>query len=272
MNGRDHRRGHMAPRIGFTLVELLVVIVIIAVLASLILPAIQSSRRAARRAECLNNIRQVGIALQNFGASKTEGLPQLRTDTPYTNLAGDQGIIHTGWPIAILPVLDNKALYDNILKNAVRTSAIASDGVIAESEKVSIQVYTCPESGSYRKAGGLSYVINGGFVLDAIWDQAHDEDSSIDWHCDCATYPLYSRLSPEDLATGLASGISFFNNSVSLDYVTAGDGTSSTLLLAENLLAGPWYVTNLSQTGFAIRTITTREHCDPTIPLSQYAP
>src|SRR5258708_37074744 len=75
MKARRLNKSKTENRAGFTLIELLVVISIIAVLMSLILPALQSAREAGRRTQCLNNIRNLALALQNSASSRAFGWP-----------------------------------------------------------------------------------------------------------------------------------------------------------------------------------------------------
>jgi prepilin-type N-terminal cleavage/methylation domain-containing protein/prepilin-type processing-associated H-X9-DG protein len=88
------------PRRGFTLIELLVVIAIIAVLIALLLPAVQAAREAARRAQCVNNLKQVGIAMHNYH-DVTASLPP-----------GGMAIANGTWQVFILPYLEGNPMFN----------------------------------------------------------------------------------------------------------------------------------------------------------------
>jgi len=102
------RRGSRRKHRGFTLIELLVVIAIIAVLIALLLPAVQSARDAARRISCLNNLKQLGLALQIYESTYTEFPPA--GVYPVQSTAADTYSVHA----RILPYLEQSNLYAGI--------------------------------------------------------------------------------------------------------------------------------------------------------------
>src|SRR5271170_5170612 len=98
-------RSHRA----FTLIELLVVIAIIAVLIALLLPAVQAAREAARRAQCTNNLKQLGLAVHNYHSS-TNVIPAANMFLGPTN--GSWGWCHN-WTVYLLPHLEQTNLYNS---------------------------------------------------------------------------------------------------------------------------------------------------------------
>src|SRR5437899_3556417 len=99
LNQRLHRRAR-----GFTLIELLVVITIIGVLVSLLLPAVQSAREAARRMQCVNNLKQIGLALHNYFESRNTlpGADMVFNTTELSALS------------QVLPFLEQSSVYNSI--------------------------------------------------------------------------------------------------------------------------------------------------------------
>src|SRR4051794_33433415 len=87
-------------RRGFTLIELLVVIAIIAVLISLLLPAVQAAREAARRSQCVNNLKQLGLSILNYESSNTS-LPW-----------GQKGCCWGTWILPTFPGMEQQALFN----------------------------------------------------------------------------------------------------------------------------------------------------------------
>ena len=125
-------------RRAFTLIELLVVIAIIAILVALLLPAVQQAREAARRSQCKNNLKQMGLALHNYH-STYRSFP----------IGAQNNVSKANWRLSLLPYLDQATVFNQI--NFAQNIAMTYPGPDPDAQNpvlshLVVPVYVCPSS------------------------------------------------------------------------------------------------------------------------------
>lgn len=201
------------PRRGFTLIELLVVIAIVAVLIALLLPAVQQAREAARRSQCQNNLKQIGLALHSYHDSSQSfphGWIGVTANQPDVN-----GLNGWGWASKLLHRIEQPALY-----HAINFKLSTSDAVNTASIRRSLPVFRCPSDSSAET-----------WVLDDSAGAALATLATANYVGNFGTDGL-------DACLGFAPGIACLGDGALMHQRTIRlsdikDGTSSTLLVGE---------------------------------------
>lgn len=236
-------RSRRLSREGFTLVELLVVIAIIGVLVALLLPAVQSAREAARRTQCTNNIRQLGLAVHNF---HDVNLVFPASQDQWINSKG--ATIGCSWHTRIMPFIEQQAVYQQYNFDAawddVNTNAVPQTGIIC----TKIKGFLCPSAPTQNNRP----VNNGRANVDyAATTEVNRPNPYLNSH----VFSAIEKSDPNFI------GVMGHNKVVGTSLVPARhrfadvtDGTSMTFLIAE--CAGrnqSWFMGNL-QRGAANRS------------------
>ncbi|HVJ87320.1 MAG TPA: DUF1559 domain-containing protein [Caulifigura sp.] len=203
---------------GFTLIELLVVIAIIAILIALLLPAVQQAREAARRTQCKNSLKQIGLAMHNY-AETFRALPAAyygrRLDTPcsYSSQRVSVASPGWGWGTMLLPYLDQGPLYNQMPFNTVLNINTVNMKPLGET---AISVYRCAsdigpsKNPNYQDFGMSNFRANFGTLrVDASYTG-------------CSESPRY-----EDLTNGM------FGANTPCRFADVTDGLTNTVMVGE---------------------------------------
>jgi prepilin-type N-terminal cleavage/methylation domain-containing protein/prepilin-type processing-associated H-X9-DG protein len=200
-------------RRGFTLIELLVVIAIIAVLIALLLPAVQAAREAARRAQCTNNLKQLGLAAQNYLSSNNVFPPQTSWPSP------DTGGWGYNWYYALMPQLEQSTVF-----NTLNFSLSPWDYGQTTAGIIKVSSLLCPSESANTQLSPI-YLSSGTYYY-AVSNYVGNYGGP------AAYAPYTGTIIPEaDLDT---TGLKL--TPVGMQSIT--DGTSNTGLFSEHLLSG----------------------------------
>lgn len=153
----------VARRRGFTLIELLVVIAIIAVLIALLLPAVQQAREAARRSQCKNNLKQIGLAMHNY--HETYNLLPPGFISYQGNAAPTTAAPFWSWAASILPQTDGATLFNTLGIGTTNIAQIAAGGNLVQQRALTTALpnFLCPSdtAPSLNTSRPTSLTLNG---------------------------------------------------------------------------------------------------------------
>jgi prepilin-type N-terminal cleavage/methylation domain-containing protein/prepilin-type processing-associated H-X9-DG protein len=207
------------PRCGFTLIELLVVIAIIGVLIALLLPAVQAAREAARRSQCTNNLKQLGLAVHQYvDGNGVMPLGSLKLPPP---IGGDpcKGGHEAGMFIALLPFLDQGALF-NAFNSNVHYETAPNSTVVG----TGLSVLWCPSDNLASQADSKHFGWPVRFC--SYMGSSGTWNSPPEFRGPGCTLQNFQALLAQ------ANGVIFYYSSVRLAGIV--DGTSNTLLFGEH--------------------------------------
>ncbi|MEZ6128174.1 MAG: DUF1559 domain-containing protein [Planctomycetaceae bacterium] len=129
---------------GFTLIELLVVIAIIAILIALLLPAVQQAREAARRTQCKNNLKQIGLALHNYHDAHNTFPPANVVSTQWVNSCPEGACGHWSWASQLMPYIDQAPIYTLLnVGNTPLPTATSTAAMLAAMQQP-LTAFRCP--------------------------------------------------------------------------------------------------------------------------------
>ena len=175
-------------RRGFSLVEVVVVFAVVATLIGLLMPAIRNAREGARRAQCANNLKQVGLAIQNYLNDHETFPPGVVDDAgPVPNTPDG---LRIGWAAQILPFMDHQHLYD-----AIDFDVPVADPDNRTAVTTRLGSFRCPSDPGKRVPGGLGITGYAGCH--------HDAEAPIDAD-NHGVFFLNSAVGPRDVTDGLS--------------------------------------------------------------------